>query len=119
MKKISNPKTTVLSILVASLLLAVPVLAQSDKTHPPDAPAPGLASDQGTINGQVAAKSQKGLTVAGQSVLVDSATALTKEGGQAIKLDDINVGDKVSVTTIKRVDGKLQAVAVIVVASNA
>lgn len=66
-----------------------------------------------SISGRISDKTENGITVEGQIIGVNSATAFTR-GGARIKLEDLKVGDKVSVVTTKGDDGRLLAVSVMV-----
>lgn len=127
--KTSSRKITAFGFLVMSAL-ALPVVAQTNKDNDkdsssstlptpasPEAPAMG-GKDQSMLSGQVGAKTDTTLTVEGQALQVTSTTTITK-GGQMIKIEDIQVGDKVSASTLKRADGKLQAVTITVTPGGA
>lgn len=100
----------VLGFIFASLLAALGVTQAA-----PAAPAPSArevaVGDDDKVAGTVEAKSDDTVTVKGQTLHVNSATKITKDGA-SIKLGDINVGDKVTATTIKSTDGRLLAVTV-------
>ncbi|HWA11406.1 MAG TPA: hypothetical protein VG838_18345 [Opitutaceae bacterium] len=117
-----------LSLLTAGVLLGWAVLPAparanlaAGKIVPPDsAVAPALGSAQHmVINGSVDGTSarERSLTVDGKAVRVSPATAIVRSG-QAIRLDDINVGDKVAVTAIRDVAGGIQAVTIVVLSGE-
>lgn len=77
-----------------------------------------IASNEIIINGEVTERSESGLTVMSRTselttVIVTPDTAI-KKGAVTIKLDEIGVGERVSVTATPAADGKLLAVEVLV-----
>jgi len=95
--------------------LAVPLTVQANQSGP--SMRETAVSDRDKISGTVEALSDDNFTVKGQAVYVTSASTVTK-GGVPIKLSDLSVGDKVTVTTIKNSEGKLLAVTVDVAAGD-
>lgn len=73
-----------------------------------------LSSSNQDINGTVTAKTATSLTVGGTTVAITDSTAITK-GGEAIKLDGLQVGDHVKVVATPMAGGALRAVSVEVV----
>jgi hypothetical protein len=81
-----------------------------------------ITSSQFIVNGEVTERNETGFTVLSRTselttVLVTEDTAITK-GAVTIKLTDLAVGDKVSVTAMRSADGKLVAVSVAVRVGN-
>lgn len=107
-------KTILLSFIFGSAL-AVPLTVQANQSGPTMRET--AAADREKISGTVEALSDDNFTVKGQTVHVTSASSVTK-GGTPIKLSDISVGDKVTVSTIKNSEGKLLAVTVDVAAGD-
>ncbi len=128
--KSHSQKTMVLSFIVAAAL-AMPAIAQTDQPKSetpsgsssssavetpstpssPSTPSASMDTDQNKVSGKVTAKSDDSLTVDGQTIVVTRSSTLTK-AGSPVKIGDLNVGDKVTVSTIKGADGKLLAVTV-------
>jgi len=115
-------KTSVKKIAIAAVLAGsagIFVQSQTEESGPLPAKAlPMMTSSQFLLNGEVSARTETDFTVvnkAGQTttVLVTDDTTITK-GAATIKLADLTVGDKVSVTVMRAADGKLQAAKVLV-----
>ena len=81
-----------------------------------------VTSEQFLVTGEVTARTDVGFTVLGRNsesitVQVTENTAFLK-GAASIKLSDLFVGDKVTVTLVRAGDGQLQAVNVTVRVGN-
>jgi hypothetical protein len=72
---------------------------------------PTQVSDRNVIHGAVSAKAETRLTVNGKVIVTTVATTVMKDGRPAT-LDDIKVGDTVTVTAAKVAGDSLQAVSV-------
>jgi len=107
-------KPALLGLIIASALVAVPMVAQ---TTPADPSAPPQVKPDNkltrNISGKVSAKTDTSLTVDGRTVSLTSATTFSK-GGASIGSGDVSVGDSVNIVTTD--DGQV-AVSVNVVAS--
>lgn len=107
--KIQTLKTIIVGMVLASAG-ATPAIVRAEPSF--KAGAANVAAESGkTLNGIITEKSEDGITVAGQVLLVNSATAITKEGEKA-KADDLKVGDRVKVITAKTTDGKVVALSI-------
>jgi hypothetical protein len=107
-------------ILLIMLASMSPAMGQpADKSEPPAPHVPGNrpAAPPATINGTVSARDDRAtapsLTIDGRTVRVTASTTITK-AGQALRLGDIAVGDRVSVTTLPDTGGQPQAVTITV-----
>lgn len=114
-------KPALLGLIIASALVAVPMVAQSTPPDPstpstdPSAP-PQIKPDNKltrNISGKVASKTDTSLTVDGRTVTLTSATTFSK-GGASIGSGDVNVGDSINIVTTD--DGQV-AVSVTVLVS--
>jgi len=115
--KSNNQIKRIAFVLLGVAGLALPVVAG---TNAPASPRPlGLFSkdDDALINGRVTAKTVSTLTVGDKVITITDSTSFLKEGSK-IKIDDIQVGDTVKVTTTKGDAGALQAVTVVVTATD-
>ncbi len=79
---------------------------------------PVITSNEFVLSGEVVSRSDVGFTLLGTgaqltTVLVNPDTTITK-GAVTIRLSDVMVGDKISVTVMRVADGSLQAVSVLV-----
>jgi hypothetical protein len=108
--------------LILLIMLASMSPAMGQPADKPEAPAPGAPSRRpdnppATINGTVSAREDKAggqsLTIEGRTVQVTASTTITK-AGQTIRLGDIALGDRVSVTTLPDTGGQPQAVTITV-----
>jgi hypothetical protein len=94
-------KPALLGLIIASALVAVPMVAQSTPTDP-SAPAPAPAKPDNrltkNISGKVTAKTDTSLTVDGRTVSLTSATTFSK-GGASIGSADVSVGDSINIVT--------------------
>lgn len=108
MKNQTLAATVVGIVLVAAW--AAPAMVHAEKSF--DAGIVTIAAESGRIlSGKIAEKSDVGITVAGQALVVNSATAITKDGAKA-KLEELKVGDHVKVITGKTADGKIVALSI-------
>ncbi|ACB74977.1 hypothetical protein [Opitutus terrae] len=108
---------------VASLAFVVAALAASAsatraQTDAPRAATPVVTSHEFLLQGEVIARNELGFTVLSrgselQMVRVSRTTSI-KKGAETIRLADVMVGDKVSVTLKRGADGNLLAVDVAV-----
>ena len=107
MKTKNKPKLLLLSCFVVISALALPVALAAS----PLAGATAAAADESetVVAGRVDAKSDKSLSVDGQTVLVTEMTTYTKDGAPAT-LADVKTGDAVRVTASKGAAGSLVAV---------
>mgnify|MGYP001549788625 FL=1 len=107
-------------ILLIMLASMTPALGQpAEKVEPPAPGTPGNrpSAPPTTVNGTVSARNDQAtvqtLTVDGRTLQVSASTTITK-AGQMIRLGDIAVGDRVSVTTLPGTGGQPQAVTITV-----
>lgn len=110
MKTQNKPKLLLLlSGFLALSALALPVALSAA----PIAGVTAAAADETetVVAGRVDAKSDKSLSVDGQTVLISDLTTYTKDGAPAT-LADVNTGDTVRVTAAKGAAGSLVAVRV-------
>ena len=98
------------SFIIASALVAPLALSAAPQEKPSSTPT--AVADARTVTGKITAKSDTSLSIGDTKISLTTTTNFTK-GGAAIKLEDINVGDQVRVTT--SAGDPLQAVAVEVV----
>ena len=116
MKLIHQIRKTAIALLGIAVF-ALPAIAG---LNAPDSLRPlGLFSkdDDAKITGKVEAKSATTLTVNGKVLMVTEATAILKNSSK-IKIDDLQVGDSVQVTTVKDTSGALLAVNVVVTSAG-
>lgn len=111
-------------ILLIMLASMTPAMGQpADKAEPIAPGTPGNRSNDppATVNGTVSARNDQAtapsLTVDGRALQVTASTTITK-AGQTIRLGDIAVGDRVSVTTLPGTGGQPQAVTITVLPGN-
>lgn len=101
--------TTVVGIVLVAAW-AAPAMVHAEKYS--SGGATTIVAESGRVlSGRIAEKSDVGITVAGQSLVVNSATAITKDGAKA-KLEELKVGDNVKVITGKTADGKIVALSI-------
>jgi hypothetical protein len=112
MKTQNKPKLLLLSGFLVLGALALPVaLAASPLAGVTAATAAAADESETVVAGRVDAKSDKSLSVDGQTVLISDMTTYTKDGAPAT-LADVNTGDAVRVTAAKGAAGSLVAVSV-------
>lgn len=111
-------------ILLIMLASMTPALGQPANQADPIAPGtPGNrpSDPPATLNGTVSARNDQAsaptLSVDGRTLEVTASTKITK-AGQAIRLGDIAIGDRVSVTTLPGTGGQPQAVTITVLPGN-
>lgn len=109
MKTKNKPNLLLLSGFVVISALALPAALAAS----PLAGATALAADDSetVVTGRVDAKSDKSISVDGQTVLVTEMTAFTKDGAPAT-IADVKPGVAVRVTASKGAAGSLVAVRV-------
>jgi cytoskeletal protein RodZ len=102
----NNPlKPTLLGLLLASAMIALPsmALAQAASAVPADPATPAQVNPDNkltkNISGKVSSKTETSLTVDGRTVSLSSATTFSTKGGSAIGSADIRVGDNVNIVT--------------------
>lgn len=102
--------------LIGAAVLMIPVIVKAQADNPM-AP-PSADESQSQVSGQVTEKSDGLLTIDAKTTIgLNDSTAFIRDG-QAIKLDDIKVGDRVRVTTTQGMGGDLLASQVEVIASE-
>lgn len=106
-------KSPGLGLLLASLLAALPALAQTTQPTTP-APAAPVVIVGKNVSGKVDAKTDTTLTVGGRLVSISSSTTFSKAGA-SIGSGDIKVGNKVNIVTSE--DGQV-AVSVDVISTE-
>jgi hypothetical protein len=112
MKTPNTPNLLLLSGFVVISALALPgALAASPLAGVTAASLAAADESQTVVAGRVDAKSDKSLSVDGQTVLITDMTTFTKDGAPAT-LADVNTGDAVRVTASKGAAGSLVAVRV-------
>lgn len=111
-------------ILLIMLASMTPVMGQpADKAEPaaPGSPGNRPGVPPVILNGTVGARNDQAsvqtLTVDGRALEVTASTRITK-AGQTIRLGDIAVGDRVSVTTLPGTGGQPQAATITVLPGN-
>ena len=110
--KTKNKSNLLLSGFVVISALALPVaLAASPLAGENPVTAATADESETVVAGRVDAKSDRSLSVDGQTVLVTETTTYTKDGAGAT-LADVQTGDEVRVTALKGAAGSLVAVRV-------
>lgn len=107
--KTQSLKKFIVGLAFASAM-AIPAIVHAQQPSSPSTKSEVTASET-SVSGKITEKTSRAITVSGQSIAVTSATSITK-GGERVKLEDLKVGDRVSVSTIKTEDGRILAVTV-------
>jgi hypothetical protein len=97
--KTHSIKPSILGLVLASSLMAVPV-ARAQTTEPVSPPPPAQPDIRisANVSGKVEAKSDTTLTVGGRIISVNSATTYSRNGA-SIGSADVKIGYKVNVVT--------------------
>jgi len=112
MKTKNKPNLLLLSGFVVISALALPAALAASPLKGATAVMAAAADESETVvAGRVDAKSDKSLSVDGQTVLISGMTTYTKDGAPAT-LADVNTGDAVRVSAAKGAAGSLVAVRV-------
>ncbi len=110
MKNLTLETTVVGIVLVAAW--AAPAMVHAEKSFF-SAGVTNVAAENGKIlDGKITERTADGITVAGYTLVVNSATAITTKGGEKAKLDDLKVGDRVRVIIAKATDGNVVALSI-------
>jgi hypothetical protein len=112
-----NKKMRSCFILLAFALALPNAVALAER---PSSSAPKITTGMGSeetnkVTGKITRKTNSAIAVGGKMIALNPATTLTK-GGEAITLQDLNIGDQVSVVVAQTDNGDLQAVTIEVVA---
>lgn len=109
----------ILGAISASALISLFAVttAHARSSYSYDAIRPLETLDNMEVSGTVTAKTDISLTVDTQLITVSESTSFTRNG-QVIKLDDIQVGDRVKATTSQGMEGDILAIRVEVVTTD-
>lgn len=105
-------KTTKGACFLLVAILAIPVTVVNVRAAF-DSPANSSPSrpESTKVVGKITQKTNNAIAVSGQMITVTASTAYSKSG-TVISLNDLNIGDEVSVVAIQNEDGQLRALTV-------
>lgn len=103
-------RNQLLPLLSVAIALAMPLFAHA-AAPVVNSPVPAPLASDTNVSGKITTKSDTAVTVDDKTFTVNGATSITK-GGAKMKLEDLKVGDTVSVTATKADGGQMLAVSI-------
>lgn len=111
MKMYIHTLKTLKTCFIFASVLALPAVVASAGQYSSQVDKSSLPPENDAIVGKLTRKTDSAISVAGQMILVSTATNIIK-AGSIIRLEDLTVGDKVKVVVVKGEEGALQATSI-------